>query len=471
MEMIRLSQIVLVIALLHSHAANSACETVKLPFQPYTSSYLPRHKGRLTNPDPDTNVKTPLPIVDLTPEQLKSWNELSLMQKLDSLNRYILSKNTNYQSQIQSSHFGKDDPTWYGYCHQWSNAALDPEINDYIRNTPEATICGNLLISRGEIKEMFTGFYPGSAGPMMGTRIDHKLSDGEEAALADVSHDDVYSASAFDAHIQDSLKDGKGIVMNIAKGGEVWNQPVFQSERCEEPRKMDSHLMGKLQPCLIESKDRDVNRWLLDLCDTDTLTINHIWEHAAKTEGTDMSHNSSALALQLRMLKANLASKKKVSPHMLQAFEASEKASAAENDMKVVRESSRGLIKHLADAGEIHLKDPGLTAVRVVNRVTYAVDTRNFAPSHDEAVPREFQYLLFKNAQGKVVASQWEMEPRSRPSFTWLPTKRPKDNWGQPLRDLVEILDRCREFPEFRTQNIESLKLIQETIKGAAVPM
>lgn len=471
--MIRFVQILLLLSLMHSNAAHSTCETLQLPFEPYSSTYLPSVNGRLTNiyKDADPMYQSPRPEIAMTPEQLNSWSNLTLMQKLDSLNEYILSKKTNHQEKVHKSHFIKDAPGWWGYCDQWASAALDPEVNAFINSSPDATICGNLVITKGDIKEMFTGFYP-ARGRHSGTPLLHRLNNAEEWALQDSSGDDLYSAKSFDQDVRSSLKDGQGLVLNTTKAGEVWNFPVFRSERCEEKLAMNPDTVGQLEPCLLESKDRDVNLWLHDLCDTDHLALKRVHDYSLEDKPPDYSANARALATQVQILNSKLQMRKTKPEFAARVAKADEYVSSLEDSMGRARFGSRSLIKDLATADAIQAKDLGLQVFRVKNKITTGVETRAFAANHNVKHEWEpYSYLLVKNSKGEIIASKWETIPNKRPGYATVPFRNERQGWGQPLRDLVEVLDRCREFPEFRTQNLESLKMIHETIQGAAVPM
>lgn len=411
------------------------CETMELPFQPYSSSYLPRADGLLTA-KPKNTLNPPK---GLTPEQIKVLNSMSLMEKIDALNA-SLGRHTHYQQSVEEKLHTPGAPRWAGFCDVWSASSLDPEVNEYISNSQKVAVCNNIPITQAEVKEAFTGFYEYQTDTksFRGYDLKNSLSPTDETLLT-FSGQDVFYGHDLDEVVTKNLKNGQGVVLNVVKTKERWNQPVFKSHRCEDSA--DKTLIEKPLPVRrLDSEYSEVSEFLRSINESDS---NLLYQFSTEAYPSP-TFEADRLFSSLIDLKNDAKPKIKATIDRFVQLEGVDR-----RDYVRVRKIIAQVIVDLKRTGLVKLKD-GLTLTKVENTIFYGKEVP-FAVDGKLADARTYKYGLIKNANGQVVDSFWITAPEERPGSIWVPD-RSKTVYGAPLKDLMFILDLCKEYSNFRVK-------------------
>lgn len=431
--------------------AEKKCEEKKLPFEPYSSSYLPRKEGPLTHATPKFGDFGS----DLTDIQKDNWDKMSIMEKLDSLNQ-ARGIGSNYQISTTASHHNPNAQFWEGFCDKWSAASLDPAVNSYIEKADAKVICRNVVITKGEIKELFTGFYDYKNSPVgfSGHRFDREL-DGHEQELLRTGQD-LYSADSFDMTLNKTIGNAekpRGVVLNVTKALEVWNQPVYKMNRCEYTEQ-NAGKLGSLPADTLESPIKEVNDWLMDVAKADRISLMKLYYPSTP----DLGDDSKSLVIQLSKLQVQLRNQLNSSKGLDQIQESLDSMPKDLTNYSAVRKGIREAMAAMYVGGAIQLKKD-LSVTRVANTVYYGSEV-DYAEDERSNTSQEYSYYIIKNNNGRVVGSSWETPPEDRPGFAWVPSDRPENRNAQPIKDLIEILDLCKNDPAFNANNVAAIEAI-----------
>ena len=200
--------------------------TGKTRNRPWSDSYWPNFQGGLANrwndpnyPDPfkytlndETNVRK------MSPEQLR---QLSPAEKYD-----IFMGDFEYPLvKMERSRTSPDDPGWFGLCHGWAPASLNfAEPKPTVVKGPSEI---EIPFGSSDIKALLTfAQQSGTNTRVMGERCNADLisnpEKGRDSACRDVN------AGSFHIALTNLIGiAGRGFVAEIARGQEVWNQPVY----------------------------------------------------------------------------------------------------------------------------------------------------------------------------------------------------------------------------------------------------
>lgn len=413
-----------------SVVATQNCRELSLDFVPYVSSYLPKPQGPLTNLK--GNIKS---LADLssppTERQLEIFKRTSVMERIDLLNRTVLGKQTQRQAETHASHYKPKQPSWAGYCEFWSAAASNPEINQFLQKTGDLK-CGDVILTKGEIRELVTGFANDKDNGIFGNKSVTERSL-EAHAFRNASGFDDLSADTFDLHLLGNLRQNTALVMDLDPGPEVWNHPIFRARRCEAPvPNAAAFAQGELAipPRLLSSPNPQVRQFLQGI------------------------HEADLLAQKLQFKEAVPLLQRSLKGLTLNPEFAQREGLFLDRDYKHLRKRAAAALDWLRQQGHAILH-PDYSLQLVSSTVVYRIES-DFAmgtvddKNDDLTRQKTLTYVLVKKAgqeSGPAVDQFWVTEASYRPDSIWLPARTGgiRDQ-SEVLRDLADAIERCQSL-------------------------
>jgi hypothetical protein len=144
------------------------------------------------------------------------------MEKIDRLNAEVLHKKTNFQASTMKDHYLQGHSPSEGFCTQWTAAALDKSINEFINRIGDLK-CGDVTLSKGEVKELFTRFYLFGTGnlasDLYGGNYPRNFTDDVKAFLKYSGGLDKMDAALFDQQLTDGIASDQGIGISVVPNG------------------------------------------------------------------------------------------------------------------------------------------------------------------------------------------------------------------------------------------------------------
>jgi len=415
----------------------------QLRFLPYSSSYLSLKGGRIIKTPQELKKKT---VVD--PEAASLAEEPISMLSENVQSKYWSSSPVERLERARESELGQSDrilthefrqrvhdpnaQTWEGFCHQWTAAALNPQINDFITST-QGLICNDIYISEGELEELFTLFYTNYTSKLIAGKRANRIATSTDQMLRNEFGIDDLNPYEFHKNIFKFIDQGKGIAIEVSPDPEVWNHPVFGAETVDtrfltEPAALQG--IAPLIPAdLIESVNPDDDEFLQRYRELDAKLRK--WQESEAELSTSENEWVAEGTHKIKELIDQSAL-----------------------ELNSIR--SDFIVKFIAPAlakGRLKLKS-GVSVVSVTTRLDYGDEDMGlpFARTGFNAQSKEFQYLLF-NKDKKVIDSRWVTPPGSRPDFLWS-YNHPKDSLtgkaalGPEVQDLLRLGSACRSARE-----------------------
>jgi hypothetical protein len=402
------------------------CKTSSLPFTVHSSSFLPTKSG-LTG-KVTYNVTGQIPD-GLDAEALSNWKSMSVLDKLDMLNQLELGKKTQYNrlgknvAQLLYKLYLKANTSagsWYGRCDFWSSWSIDSFVANYISSLPETMVCKNIPITRAEVKELFTQYYTYSNATnyanesvkstngafIFNSKRSYARLSQDQSTILNITGIDPFAAHDFDRGIQLNLPYGQGVVVQREKAGQIWNQPVFKSERCES--QIDSKL---LRADLVPAES---------LISDDSNVMYFLETQAAvyKELKNQVFYDSISAYTSLQPLQVAAAHLSKLNG----STNLQEKIANLLNspvELKSILEAVSSLKNALYLDGVIRLRDD-LRVVKVTNTLTYGLES-HYAEGGNFHGNAKYVYNLIVDQSGQAVNSFWEtraQDQRMKPRMT-----------------------------------------------------
>ncbi len=128
--------------------------------------------------------------------------------------------------------------SWVGRCDVWSAWSIDPEVRRLLDRSRFGLMCGDVPLSRGELKELFTLFYSRPRSDFEINLIQFfSGGSGESAEEIEDANMALVKLGVWGADSEfhpDSLIDlgiaakaaGQNLIVDLGRGREVWNHPV-----------------------------------------------------------------------------------------------------------------------------------------------------------------------------------------------------------------------------------------------------
>lgn len=219
-------------------ASDWSTESVASQSQGYCSSYLPKSVGPLTH--------TPTPL-DSTLQRLLQKKALS-KNAVESLQIPAGLKYLNFAKQVKASKetlvelrkllddaYKPDAESWAGYCNRWSATAVDPKVAERLNQLKGGVVCGDLVFSEGEIKELTTFMNATTWGngefgqPSLFNEPDSYAKFLDESGLSDTQPSLIFDP------MMATLSNGQGVIIDTFKGIPLWNYPVMAMHKSSRP--------------------------------------------------------------------------------------------------------------------------------------------------------------------------------------------------------------------------------------------
>ncbi|OFZ52658.1 MAG: hypothetical protein A2428_01445 [Bdellovibrionales bacterium RIFOXYC1_FULL_54_43] len=411
-----------------AHADPGPDLEAKLSFRPYSSSYLPYTGGRLSH------VQEAAPVFPyagwIAPKLLAQLQERSTIERMDQARVAVLDASGTKEPltpRVSKTHYDPTFPSWAGFCNQWSAAASDPEVNRIIRKT-EGLICGDALLTKGEIKELFTGFYVTKQREMYGDRYPRKEARERRKWKKLLGFDDL-PAHVFHEKLYENLARDQAVILDMESSPEVWNFPVFAAETKFYEFEFDERTpwtfawpqISHLPSRILEAKDDESREVLKRLQELDSFLERALVSNVTGAE-------VAAAARPFSFLKRYFG----FSPTV----------------KDLIRKRTR-LMDSLVKQDLLRLQT-GYQVKRARTKLEFAVES-TFAATSDFWRQETYEYLLIE-LDSKLISSAWLTPPRKRPDFMWVPIRANlKDPllateqfaYRDALKDLYDLTLRC----------------------------
>lgn len=208
--------------------------------RPWSDSYWPNYQGGLAHRwnDPDYPDPFTYTLNEEATVRLMTKDEVSRLSPAEKYDIYM--GNFTYPLvKLERTRTHPDDPGWFGLCHGWAPAALNfREPRPTVVKGPSGI---EIPFGASDIKALLTLAQQfGIQTKVMGERCNSNLTDdpdrGRDPACRDVN------AGSFHIALTNILGLARrGFIAEIARGYEVWNQPVYaytskiESESSEVP--------------------------------------------------------------------------------------------------------------------------------------------------------------------------------------------------------------------------------------------
>ena len=191
----------------------------ELSKKPWSDTYWPNYQGGLANRwnDPDQPDSFAYQILSATQVASLSDEDLRHLSPAEKYDIYMGRLDFPFVRE-ERQRTSADDPTWYGLCHGWAPAALNYAEPNPVTVTSERGI--QVPFGSSDIKALllFAQQY-GDDSRMAGDRCND--NDGSGPACKDINAGSFHVILTNQIGISD-----QGFVAEVAKGEEVWNQPV-----------------------------------------------------------------------------------------------------------------------------------------------------------------------------------------------------------------------------------------------------
>jgi|GEM_PF-2592573 len=406
-------------------------ETSRLPFKPYSSSYLSLRKGDILKRPPENRTVSVFKEnkfnSTFNKEINQKYDSRSPIERFDHIRQNKLGSPTSLLTRefLKKIH-NPNAEYWEGHCNQWSAGALDPEVNQFISKT-KGVICDSVFISEGELKELFTLFYSDYVPKFVaGNRTITNFNEDSMLLRSHLGLDDL-SAQEFHSNVHRYLKRAKGIVIEVSANNEVWNQPLYRATSRNVNASHNPAILSKISPLIpanlfesTEIKDQGI----LEEYQRIESDLKDIQQGEIAIESSREPWVGKAKKLAQTALKRPIS--------------------------ELLRRRSEILINYILPSinqGKLKLKT-GVTADYVTSNIEYGSETF-FAQEGSNSLNREYNYLLFKKGN-QIIDGRWISEPDVRPDFIWVPKNNRDALIGRKelspaVEDLLRLGRHCKK--------------------------
>ncbi|HLD98665.1 MAG TPA: hypothetical protein VJB59_00305 [Bdellovibrionota bacterium] len=416
-----------------AHADPGPDLEARLSFLPYSSSYLPYTGGRLSHVQ---ETAPTFPYAEwIAPNLLAQLRERPTIERMDQARIAVLDANGTKEPlapRISKTHYDPTFPSWAGFCNQWSAAASDPEVNRVIRKT-EGLICGDALLTKGEIKELFTGFYVTKQQEMYGDRYLRKEARERRKWKKLLGFDDL-PAHVFHEKLYENLARDQAVILDMESSTEVWNFPVFAAETVFSEFNFDERTpwtfswpqISHLPSRILEGKDDESRAVLKQLQELDSFLEKALVSNVTGAE-------VAAAARPFSFLKRYFG----FSPTV----------------KDLIRKRTQ-LMDSLVEQDRLRLQT-GYQVKKARTQIMFSVES-TFAAPNDFWRKETYEYILIE-LDSKLIDSAWLTPPRKRPDFMWIPIRAnlkdpflaaEKFAYRDALKDLYDLTLRCIDMTD-----------------------
>ncbi len=413
-------------------------EEAKLPFVPYSSSYLPYKDGPLTHTP--GNGPTGDDSADVAAWMRLRESRATVGERFDELRSLVLGKTDKLSTYFSTRMYNDKAEDWEGFCNQWSAASLDPTLAKMLASTDDLA-CKGVYLSKGEIQELLTAFDPAySVGGLIGDRTDKELDKNVVTARENTGRDPL-PAHVFHHTVYQNLNQGRGLVGSMHAPGQIWNYPIYDA-------KTKYMLLNELTLMTVDAP----------MLAPYLIQVKSGLNAAETTKATALLKAYSDTYAALARFTPTAGQNPNDAPLSKAAFDSAKAAGVSRLDfislsdldtLVSLKKDIYTKVLAMGRTGQLTLT-PGYTIQFAQTTLSYAVEV-GFASGQDVQTTRDLNYLLiFKGEDKDASDSQWVADVESRPQFLWIPNS-PADprNAANPfakvtgLGDLYAILNQC----------------------------
>ena len=377
--------IVVCVVLVHFAHAASQILSSQLEFIPYSSTYLPLRYGYLTS-----HVKIPFEFEKfINPKIISHWKETSTMSRFDEARSEVLGVQKTLSPLVSKKYYEFGADLSVGFCHQWSAAALHPDIYQRL-SASDGIICNNTLITQGELKELFTAFYHVPTAPFFGNITKESESDVMYNIRKKLGMDDLF-ASTFHTTLHHYLAQDQGVVIDLKPLFENSNHPVYRvtsSIELENPYKF----IKQLPPVVFETDDLSFKEVLSKITKLDDILQRAIFREISDEEVRDA-------------WKPYGSSFKEFFYDSLWMI----------GDLLEIRQKYMDSILKGLEKKNVSLKN-GILIKKITTHITYAQYNDQYALANNQSKTSVFEYILIES-NSRNIGSVWLTPPEKRPDF------------------------------------------------------
>lgn len=387
--------------------------SAQLSFVPYSSSFLPLHGGYLTH--------------RMNPEEKKST-----MERFDEARLKILGINDPLYDRVEQTHYLFDADGGAGFCHQWSAASLNIDIERRLSST-EGISCDEVLITQGELKELFTGLYEVPLAEFYGN-ITRKAEVGAIIEIKNKIGLDDLPAHIFHQELYDYLNRDQGVVLDIRSNEYTSNQPVFRAvssvHNLSSPELME--YIEKIPLKFFKSDSELIQQKFEEIKNIETL-LSH-----AVLESFDDDAIEKAWEPYGNFFKEIF-------------YDHYQKLS----DLINVRAEMIGdVVMSGLQKGTIHFNSE-ISFKDVITYVEMADYNQDYASSINHTKEIGLEYILIEQ-NSEVIDSVWISDVKFRADYMWIPPvfdvyaeKNPSDTpYQMAVKDLMTLMGKCQDVSE-----------------------
>jgi hypothetical protein len=202
---------------------DALAKTGELKEKPWADTYWPSYEGGLANRWYGGSGGDSFSYALHSEAEVKSMSVEDL-KKLSPAEKYdILQGRYDYPfTMAERGRTSPDDPSWFGLCHGWAPAALNfTEPNPVVVKSSRGI---DVPFGSSDVKALL--LFAQQDGPDSRMAGDRCNSDDPNSANDPACKD--INAGSFHVIMANQFGDlAQGVVADVARGSQVWNQPVF----------------------------------------------------------------------------------------------------------------------------------------------------------------------------------------------------------------------------------------------------
>ncbi|MBI2645794.1 MAG: hypothetical protein HYW85_01995 [Deltaproteobacteria bacterium] len=352
-------------------------------------------------------------------EQLKTK---STIERFDEGRQALFPSALPIASLIKKTHYRFGEDPGAGHCHLWTQASLDPFIAKQLEQT-ESIICGESLLTQGEIKELFSALY--DYGSSEGaTRYGHptgvEFLSGFTYELRKKLGVDDLNADDFHSVIYEELAQGRGVAIEIKPTWAYANHPIYHmgsTFKTVAPHEVFQYI-NQIPFTLYSTDDKKLQSIIQETLLFETLFKKYLrYEFVSAPYAHLFFDDLETLRKEQKQLEEEI--KKTWAPYS--------------NFFKNLFYDLDGMLHDLLKERQNHIQNyilpalqngtvslnPELVIQQVTSTISYADYNDDYASPKNHSKNTTYDYLLFTK-NNIPVASAWLTLPDQRPDFIWL---------------------------------------------------
>ena len=473
--------VVLYLFSLNSSEASIEYRSIELPFVPYSSTYHAFNTGyifKLMFPSFEEVDWLKTSITD----QLKTK---STIERFDEGRQALFPDAPPITTLIKKTHYRFGEDPSGGHCHLWTQASLDPFIAEQIEKT-NGILCGESLLTYGELKELFSALYDEEQGraTRYGIPTGAEFLSGFTYNLREKMGIDDLNAHDFHLVIYEELTQERGIAIEIKPTWGYANHPIY-------------HMGSTLQTIALHDVFQYSNQIPFTFYSTDNKKLQSIIQETLLFETLFKQYlryefvSDRYAYLFFDDLETLRKERKQLEEEIKKTWE------PYSNFFKKLFYDLDGMLHDLLKERQKHIQnyilpalqngmaslDPELIIQHITSTISYADYNDDYASPNNHSKNATYDYLLFTK-NNIPVASAWLTPPNYRPDFIWLmnpshvinPPSQKDHPYEHAIKDLYQMTQRCisvREIREFTVllENISRNNNINEKEKAQLNPL